>query len=312
MTDIHIRPLSDDLPFGARISGVTLGNVGDADVRAQINATFEDRGMILFEGVEQSNKLQTELSLVFGPLQGHALDVPKGDDETPGLFDIEYGDIFEVNGEEMVSFVPWHFDACYTKELNRGGILRGIVTTPEGGLTCFADGIQLYQDIDPELRAKFEELNILYHSSLMFWNMKFGRPKSYSPVKVRDLIGNMIEATKDAPRSIHPAIWQRRTGEKVLHVSPWQAAGIEGMETPEGDELLEALCQEISMKAVAYQHKWNPGDMVIWDNWRFIHAVTGHSPEWPRKMQRTTIQGDYGLGRFENNATVGEVEGMGV
>jgi taurine dioxygenase len=246
-------------------------------------------------------------------MQGHALDVPtEDDDNVPGLFDIEYGDVFEVDGEEMVSFVPWHFDACYTKELNRGGILRGIVTTPEGGLTCFADGVQLYKDVDPELRAKFDKLNILYHSSLMFWNMKFGRPKSYNPVKVRDMISNMIEATKDAPRSIHPAIWQRKSGEKVLHVSPWQAAGIEGMETPEGDELLEALCREIQSKVVPYRHQWRPGDMVIWDNWRFIHSVTGHSPEWPRKMLRTTINGDYGLGRFEHDAAVSEVAGMGV
>jgi taurine dioxygenase len=309
---MKIRPLSDDLPFGARITGVTRDNVGDADVRAEINATFLDRGVIVFEGMETSPQMHTELSLVFGPLQGHALDVPKGDDHTPGLFDIEYGDVFEVDGEEMVSFVPWHFDACYTKALNRGGVLRGIVTTPEGGLTCFGDGIQLYRDIDPELRAKAEGLNILYHSSLMFWNMKFGRPKSYHPVKVRDMIGDMIDATKDAPRSVHPAVWTRDSGEKVLHVSPWQAAGIEGMETAEGDALLEALCQEIAVKVTPYRHQWRPGDMAIWDNWRFIHSVTGHNPEWPRKMLRTTIEGDYGLGRFEGDVAVNEVQGIGV
>ena len=39
--------------------------------------------------------------------------------------------------------------------------------------------------------------------------------------------------------------------------------------------------------------------MVIWDNWRCLHAVSGMSPEHTRCMHRTTIEGDYGLGRFE-------------
>ena len=39
--------------------------------------------------------------------------------------------------------------------------------------------------------------------------------------------------------------------------------------------------------------------MVIWDNWRCLHSVSGMSPEHTRCMHRTTIEGDYGLGRFE-------------
>jgi taurine dioxygenase len=49
--------------------------------------------------------------------------------------------------------------------------------------------------------------------------------------------------------------------------------------------------------------------MVIWDNWRFIHSVDGHPPQYPRKMQRTTIEGDYGLGRLE---TAGAAKPAGV
>ena len=99
---------------------------------------------------------------------------------------------------------------------------------------------------------------------------------------------------------MHPAIWTRKTGEKVLHAAPWQAAGIEGMETPEGDALLEALFAEIEAKMLPYWHSWKPTDMAIWDNWRFLHAASGNPAKYPRRMQRTTIKGDYGLGRFED------------
>ncbi|MGB8365091.1 MAG: TauD/TfdA family dioxygenase [Rhizomicrobium sp.] len=44
-------------------------------------------------------------------------------------------------------------------------------------------------------------------------------------------------------------------------------------------------------------------DMLIWDNWRMLHSVTGMDPKYGRRMQRTTIKGDYGLGYFENGGT---------
>jgi hypothetical protein len=37
-------------------------------------------------------------------------------------------------------------------------------------------------------------------------------------------------------------------------------------------------------------------------NWRMLHSVSGCSPDHPRKMHRTTIAGDYGLGYFENDS----------
>ncbi|RZI59966.1 MAG: hypothetical protein EOP94_02205 [Zymomonas sp.] len=109
----------------------------------------------------------------------------------------------------------------------------------------------------------------------------------------------LFEAKKDEPRSAHPAIWQRATGEHVLHVSPWQATGIFGHEDAAGDALLEELCQEMYRVMEVYWHTWEPDDMVAWDNWRFIHSAGGNDPKYRRLVRRTTIAGDYGLGRLE-------------
>ena len=307
MNTIREKPLSDDLPFGARVTGVNIENLRDADTRDRINLIFHDRGMIVFENMEPSNRLQVELSKVFGLLQGHALDVSEveGDDAVPGMVDFdsrpEDTDIFEVNGKELSNYIPWHFDACYTRELNRGGVLRALVVPPEGGETGFADGIQIYQGISPELRATFRDLNIIYNSNLMFQKMRFGRPESYHPVRTGKHADYLLTQTEGATRAIHPAIWQRESGEKVLHVSPWQADGIEGREGRDGDELLEALCREMYACMTPYFHAWKTTDMVIWDNWRFIHSACGNDPGYTRRMHRTTIKGDYGLGHFEGD-----------
>ena len=42
---------------------------------------------------------------------------------------------------------------------------------------------------------------------------------------------------------------------------------------------------------------WQQDDMVLWDNWRMLHSARGVPPGEARKMRRTTIAGDYALGR---------------
>jgi taurine dioxygenase len=109
---------------------------------------------------------------------------------------------------------------------------------------------------------------------------------------------------EDRPRAIHPAVWTRSSGEKVLHVSPWMAKGIEGSDDAAAEVMLTEVCDEIveAAEGLSYFHLWEPTDMVIWDNWRVLHSVSGSAPENGRCMHRTTIAGDYGLGRFEEVA----------
>jgi taurine dioxygenase len=302
------KPLDADTGFGARVAGVTRAALGDAEVRRQISDIFERRGVLVFEDMEPTSEMQLELSSVFGALRNHAMNsVPRenvGGEATVMVLNFHPGDtdLFEVGGKTLSGWIPWHYDACYARELYRGAVLRAIDIPPEGGLTGFADGIQLYQAISPELRERFEHLDIVYHPGLMFMHQRFGLPRDFSVVRLQEATRKVIAAAEGAPRAIHPAIWTRKTGEKVLHVSPWQAAGIAGHEDAEGDALLEALCQEIYAKMRPYWHRWSPTDMVVWDNWRTIHSVSGHDPAHARRVHRATIAGDYGLGRMENDA----------
>ena len=307
MAGIKIRPAQAGLGFAARVAGVDWDNVRDADLRAQLVAALEQHGVLVFEQMEQSSEMLLELSSVFGPLKDHAMKaVSRADDDGVMAnvmeldFPAEDSDLYEIGGEVLAGYIPWHYDACYTKELYRGAALRCLTIPPEGGRTGFADGVQLYRDLPRHLRDRFESIYVVYHPMLMMSLQRFGLPKDWRMVHLKESSRAVIEASRDAQRAIHPAIWQRTSGERVLHVSPWQADGIAGMAGPAGDALLEELCQEIYASMKPYWHSWQPGDMVVWDNWRTIHAVSGHPPELAHCVHRASFAGDYGLGRFEH------------
>ena len=304
---IEILPLEDGLTFGSRVRGVTHQALGDEAIRECINAAFEDRGVLVFEDVEPSGAMHVALSNVFGPLKEHPVPIiARVDEETmPGVIDMfhkpETGKIVEINGERLMSWSPWHFDHCYNNELNRAGVLRALIIPPEGGLTCFADGIELYEAISSDLREEIEDKNIIYTLNTLFDDMRHGKPKGFRNVHTPQSQYDLLAYSKKLPRAVHPAVWTRADGRKVLHVSPWMAVAIEGMENEAGDALLTAICEEILAKVQLYGHAWKTTDMLIWDNWRVLHAVTGNDPQYLRRMQRTTILGDYGLGYFEHN-----------
>ena len=302
-----VRPIREDLSFGARVAGITYDDLDDDRTRSQLVDLFEEHGLLIFEGVDPSPKMQVAFSTVFGPLKDHpsqAVARAEGEDML-GVIEMRHepnqpGAVL-VDGQLLSSWLPWHFDHCYNDQLNRAGVLRAVEVPPEGGLTGFVDGIALYGAISPELRDRIEGETVIYAMDVIMDNLRFGRPEGFVEVEPAAQATEVMEEFEGRARALHPAVWTRRSGEKVLHVSPWMAKGLEGHEDPEGEALLAAVCDEIveAAKDLCYFHEWQPTDMLIWDNWRCLHRGSGMSPEHTRCMHRTTIEGDYGLGRFE-------------
>jgi taurine dioxygenase len=320
MAGITVRNLQDDLNFGAKIDGLTWDNIDDPAVRAEINRVFEERGMIVFENMEATSKMQVAVSKIFGPLKDHPTKSTPRDgetgDEAQGVIDMHYipdrdvaGGLVEIDGKIIARFSPWHFDHCYNDELNYAGVLRAPINAPEGGRTGFMDGIELYKNFPEELRDRIEGLNIIYTLDTRLTKQRFGvNFKAYEDTSPAVL--SLLKEVAIFPRAMHPAVWTRKTGEKVMHIGPWMSVGVEHNETPEFEEVYDEICHTINRLgegASAYWHDWKPTDMVIWDNWRMLHAVEGCDAKYERQTLRTTIKGDYGLGYFEDGKKIGEV-----
>jgi taurine dioxygenase len=313
-----VAPLQEGLSFGARVTGITRDMLQDDAARAAIKDLFEREGLIVFEDVEPSAEMQVALSTVFGPLKDHpvkAVDRVDGD-TMPGVIDMNRrpfeSSIVEIDGAQLTGWLPWHFDHCYNDQLNRAGVLRALEIPPSGGITCFADGVDLYNGLPDELIAEIADCRIIYTLDLIFDHMRFGLPANFRSIQVPAKQYEFLAQSKLQPRAIHPAVWRRPDGGNVLHVSPWMAVGIEGREDPAGDELLRAVCEAINSRASPYRHSWTGTEMLVWDNWRMIHSVSGNPPQFGRRMQRTTIKGDYGLGYFEGGRTGGALLEMTV
>jgi taurine dioxygenase len=301
-----VKPLSGRSAFGAVVADLDPAQIQDPEVRRQLYDLWIDKGVIVFKSLTDLDT-QIHLSEIYGEPEIHPLlvgiDRPR---EHFVIAEIDYveedGDLYEVDGELRGGYLPWHFDLAYMDRINRGGILRGAVLPQRGGETGFIDRISAYEALPDDLKRRIEGLRVTHRFLADATKARFGD----RPDKCLSLSRNIslaLEHPSVRQPVTHPMVYtQKETGRKVLNISPWHAVAIEGMENAEGDALLGEVIDRLIRPELAYYHRWQPDDMVLWDNWRMLHCACGVPPGEKRKMRRTTIAGDYALGRKAQTA----------
>jgi taurine dioxygenase len=89
---------------------------------------------------------------------------------------------------------------------------------------------------------------------------------------------------------VHPLVHEHpESGRKVLNVSPAFVQAIEGLPENESRALLDELIAFATQDRFVYLHRWDVGDLIIWDNSRTMHLATGHKRRHARRMHRTTL-----------------------
>jgi len=300
-TALEFSELAEGLPFGGIVRGLTREHLRDQENCERLRNLWIDKGVLLFRDGDGSRDMQCELSAVFGELKEFPFVESRSEDH-PQLVKIKYypedGSCYEVNGEQIGGWIPWHTDMIYLDQINRGGILRPVQLPSSGGQTGFSDQIAAYDRLPQHLRDRIEGLHVVYTADLNYGNAKFAGQQSVKFLRGANSFMKIMERMYQYPRVLHPLVYtQVETGRKVLNFSPGFADGIYEMGGPKGEALLAELLEYCIDPATTYFHDWQEDDLLLWDNWRVLHCAAGVPPQETRVMERTNISGDYALGR---------------
>jgi taurine dioxygenase len=242
---------------------------------------------------------------VFGPLEEHPVKEYQLEGNPKILnvtFDPNDTDIWEVDGKELGAWTPWHSDLIFMPKINHGGILRAQEIAAEGGGTSFIDKIEAYDTLPDDIKAKIDDLDVVYRLRIDFRDQKY--VPQLNTIKLVRTHKQRIEDVRvredrDYPPVVHPLVFvQPETGRKALNLSPSFVETVCGMDPVEADELLSFLTRHIVNPDLMVHHHWTTLDeMVLWDNWRFLHQADGVPAGVRRVVYRTTIAGDYAKGK---------------
>lgn len=301
---LQIRPLTER--FGAEIIGVDMSRPFDEETVEFIHKAWIDKGLLLFRNPEADDEAQMRLSRLFGEMEP-AATADMNDPNNEFMMTLKYdpedtGPKFQANyrwgGEERAGYIPWHWDQSFMPTIVRGAVLRMEKPAARLGQTGFIDAIDAYERLSPELKERIDGLDVVYHFVGDFMQCRYGVPDDLE-VLPRERPSGSGGPKYEFPPVVHPmVITQRETGRKALKISPLQVQYVLGMDRAESDALLDELCAVLCDESHAYYHEWQKNDMLVWDNWRMIHSACGVPLDVARSARRTTIVGDYEVGRY--------------
>lgn len=269
--------------LGAEITGLDLREpLNDADF-ARIKQAHLDHHVVVFRDQRITPQQQIDFSRRFGPLQIHVLKQFALKDHPEILI---VSNIIE-NGQPIGlgdAGKYWHSDLSYKALPSLGSLLYAQELPAEGGDTLFADMHKAWETLPDALKKAVEGKNAEHSYTATYSKPKFG--SQWRPQLTAEQLAEVKAVSHPIVRT-HP-----ETGRKALFVSEGFTTHIAGLPEDESRDILQALYDHSVKPEHLYRHRWQPGDIVFWDNRSLIHLATGCPEHLRRKLYRTTIEGD--------------------
>ncbi len=274
--------------LGGRVTGLDLTRLLDAEQVAAIEAGMDEHAVLVFPEARITDEQQLAFTMNFGALEETAGGNVTPKDQrrlNPQMADVsnldQHGNPLARDDRRRMFNLGnqlWHSDSSFRATPAKYSILSGRVVSTSGGNTEFADMRAAYDALDQPTRAEVQDL--VCEHSLMYSRGALGfdaltpeERATFAPVRQR-----LVRT--------HP-----RTGRRSLYLSS-HAGAIVGWPVPEARAFLRDLNEHATQPQFVYVHRWQPFDLVMWDNRQTMHRVRRFDADQVRDMRRTTVAGD--------------------
>ena len=272
-----------DAPLGAQVLGLDLAQPLSQGDFQRLHHAHLDHHVLVFRDQRITPQQQVDFSRRFGPLQIHVLrqfQLPTQPEVLIISNIVENGQPIGLGDAGHF----WHSDLSYKEVPSLGSMLHAQELPDEGGDTVFANMHLAWESLPAALRHAVRGARA-EHSYLSQYE-ELRRRNPWRPALTQAQIDEVQPVTHPVVR-VHP-----ETGRRALFVSEHFTTRIVGLPDDESRALLEELFAHSVRPEHLYVHRWQPHDLVFWDNRSLMHLATGCPPDQRRKLYRTTIEGD--------------------
>ncbi len=175
------------------------------------------------------------------------------------------------------SEATWHSDMTYIENPPPASLLLGIEIPDEGGDTHFANQYAALDALPSKLRNRISQLTLKHNAA----HTSIGKLRpGYEP----------FDDPRQAPGAIHPLIkTHSESGKPALFLGRREWAYIPGLSVPESEALLDEIWSYAALAENTWTQKWQPMDLIIWDNRCVMHRRDGFDDNSRRYMRRCQV-----------------------
>jgi taurine dioxygenase len=248
---------------GVEIGDLDLSGPLADSVVSRLRKLFHDRHLLVARGQTLTADTQVRVSGWFGPVR------------TSGKGPIGYVSNTRPDGLVPEGPLPFHSDMSFTESPLLGISLYAIEVPGHGASTLFADAAAAVGCLPESTREKLEGrrvLNIAGYGS----NFNGRRPEA--------------DCDPHEPRTYHAAISPHPvTGTPVIRANGLSTAHVEGLGEEESEAVLQQVFDTLYDTRNVYEHHWQAGDFVVFDNIAVHHARRDFDANEARTLRRVVL-----------------------
>ena len=283
----NIIPVSKYI--GAMVLDVDLAKI-DEKTFTVISDAFDRYNGLLFREQSLSPEQLVKFSRLFGDLD-HAPQMENGQTAVAGIPEIYIvSNILNENKEPIGSLgageAVWHTDMSYLPNPPDISMLYALEIPPVGGDTSLCSMAAAFNTLPDKIKTKVAQLSIKHDGTYNSGGLlRKGLREDNDPMTCAGQPHPIVCA--------HP-----RTKQPVLYLGRRRNAYIVGLEREESEDLLDTLWDYATLPQNSYTHRWQVGDLLMWDNRATMHRRDPFDYSARRLMQRTQIKGQLAPSAF--------------
>lgn len=174
-----------------------------------------------------------------------------------------------------------HSDHHWTPQPSSGSLLYAIELPKDGGATSWYNTVQAYADLDQATKDEINGLQLITYNPFLRIKDKTQIPKyrfSDQPI-----LGAAFP---------HPLVrTHAESGKQGLYLDYSTEVEVVGYDDQKGSALIERLRAHIVQPKYRYEHQWEVGDIVYWDNQVTLHSRQSFPAEQRRLLKRVSLAG---------------------
>lgn len=286
MTQAPTRPVELTLDklgpsFGAVVHHIDLSCPSDDQVREIRHALVEHK-VLFFREQRLTDTAQVDLGRRLGELTaGHPV-ARSEEAEHPEIYNIDSAD------PEFSFSDVWHTDVTFMEKPPLCSILRAVQLPAYGGDTSWVDSQLAYESLSRPVQDLVDRLTAV-HDGNREWGAYLRRRSGEGNLWDGKQVTSLRPVEHPVVR-VHP-----ESGRKGLFVNPGFTSHIVGVSEAESRGILDLLYAHLTKPEHTIRHRWQVGDVGIWDNRSTSHYANRDYTE-TRVMRRITLQGDRPFG----------------
>jgi alpha-ketoglutarate-dependent 2,4-dichlorophenoxyacetate dioxygenase len=271
--------------FVAELAGVDLVQPVTRRLFTEIEAAFDAHAVLVFREQPVTDEQQVAFSALFGPVFTATKYHRQGERRR---LRAEMSDISNIDHEGRLLATEdqrrlhnranqlWHTDNSFKHIPARCSLLSAREIPPSGGDTEFADMRAAYDALPEERKREIDGLVVehsIFHSRTKTGFADYGDGARAELPPVQQVLARP-----------HPA-----TGRKALYVAS-HASHVVGWPQEKGRRLIEELIAFSTRPQFVYRHRWQAGDLIVWDNRCTMHRARPYEELSERRvLHRTTV-----------------------